>query len=692
MLNTNNTNNNRQSDHSEKLSQYTLLGSNHSNSLRKQSFMSEPPVGLGIENFNLNSEDLQFNRRLNNNSFNSSTHNNGQHTTDTFYNQTSTFPYSGSENTKRRSISQSPRSNISFDNKRHITDPSKKLDEISNRVASLENTVNQLVHLVAQKNDINLPNQNINNNKHYYEKNIIHNPDTLEEQDVASDEDNEVVHTGQSEEGNGDDNMSAITTTVKNPVTQEPKLFKLDPKKIVKKRNKSKSTSRASSFTKLNKIPYLDQEIPNSNIPTNNNKVSISHMLEQTPYNFNSITGSSFFSNLPLLETNGRKRNSSLGLPLPLSATGNSMFPNMNQQQSMMFMQGGKKSQPLLQSTSIPNASNPTQQIIVDKDTRKPSIMMPTMNGSLALPAFSPRGTLNGSIDSLSSARTSFDEKQLQIYQQLQKISQQQQQQQQQQNQIQQNQQTQMNPPTHGRMESILINPSYQLDSNLSSESSTSSSNVINNNKKQGNDRSSKEKKKKMVTDIEKTHSDSEEHVHVLSQTPDISQLLNDTGRLKTQTVSKTNPKVKPRFQYSINRAPSNIAQVWKEYRYGIDDKPPLMELDQKFGNYWLESKSRKTYSRRKVIYEYILRGIQEGLSEDLLISQLENLRYYTTPGGKDSKKGVGWVQDRLINIHTALGYAKLDNLIRTGALKHIIHNETQMKSLLDNASFNNIV
>lgn len=660
MIDINSSNN----EQSEKLSQYTLLPGNQQNTLRKQSLMSEPPTGLGIENYNINTEDISFNRRMKKNSFNSSISNH-QHSKETLYPPNSEFPYSGSENTKRRSISQSPRSNISFDNKRRMQDPSKKLDEISNRVVALENTVNQLIYLIARNQDVNLEEENAGT-EILTTKNVAYNNNTHVSEEQDEDDNDE------SDEENHD--MSPITTTVKNPITQEPKLFKLDPKKIVKKRNKSKSNSVVSSFTKLNKLPYIEQDLNSSNtIINNNNKLSISNMLDPNPNNFNMTNGTSFFSSIPLLETNGKKRNSSLGLPLPLNANGNLIFPGMGQQQTIMNLQPPKKSHSHLQPLLMPSAGSHPQSID-DKDSHKPSIMMPSMNGSLALPGFSPRGTLNGSIDSLSSVRTSFDDKQLQMYQQLQRISQQQQQM--------TNQQAQAGTGTQVKMDFLLNNPGFHLDSVVEQGASLVSPKKINSG--------SNSNSNSMSNDYARSKNESDESPHVLAEPPDVSQLLNNTGRLKTQTVSKANPKVKPKYQYSINRAPSNIDQVWREYRYGIDQKPPLMELDQKFGNYWLESKSRKTYSRRKVIYEYILRGVNEGLPEKLLINQLEDLRYYPTKSGKAGKKGVGWVQDKLINFHTALGYVKMDNLIRGGALNHIIHDDEQVKVLLSNDSFNN--
>ncbi|XBW34777.1 hypothetical protein QEN19_000343 [Hanseniaspora menglaensis] len=637
-------------DQSEKLSQYTLLGSNQSHSARRQSFMSEPPTGIGIENFNINTGDFHLNRRMDKNSFNSST-NNGN-SAETFYHQNPTFHYNGSDKTKRKSISQSPRSNISFDNKVHEQNNSKKLDEISKRVASLENTVNQLITLVAKKNKIKLGTANSELTKFDEANNSnveISNPEDIDED----------MDFYEEEEG-----LSPITTTVKNPVTQEAKLFKLNPKKIVKKRNKSKTNSATGSYMRLDKLPTMDQDM---------NKSSIPNMLDPNVNGYNNSINGSFFSNFPLLETNNRKRNSSLGLPLPLNTGSTSMFNSISNQQPFANSQSDKRFRHQVPPMSI-SAIGPSQQMTAEKDQHKPSIMMPSVTGSFALPIFSPKGAMPGSIDSFSSARTSFDDKQLQMYQQLQKINQQ----------HLQNTQLQHGKHTNVKHDSMLLPSMNSLDSAGSSQSPAVAS-----------DASSMKKSitspGKRIIDIEKSNSDSDESVHVLSQTPDVSQLLNNTGRLKPHVVSKLNPKVKPKFQYSINRAPSNIEQVWREYRYGIDNKPPLMELDQKFGNFWLESKSRKTYSRRKVIYEYILRGINEGFPEDKLIEQLEDLRSYTTGGGKSGRKGVGWIQDRLINVHTALGYAKLDNIVRSGFLKHIIHNEEKMKELLSNDSFNDV-
>jgi len=234
-----------------------------------------------------------------------------------------------------------------------------------------------------------------------------------------------------------------------------------------------------------------------------------------------------------------------------------------------------------------------------------------------------------------------------------------------------------MHPPNSSKMEFLTGNGQYPSELLRTASESNSNGyknrfNSISELQNINEDVSESHRSNDSITDLRKV------------STPDVTSLLGNKGRLKPVTSSKKNPKPIPKKQYEISRAPSNIHQVWQEYRYGIDGNPALILLDKKYGNAWLEKKSKKTYSRRKVIYEYIIRGISQGLDENVLINNLEDLRVYQDESGKTMKKGVGWIQDKIINVNAALGYEKLDEMINSGEMKPLIYDEPRLKSLME--------
>lgn len=684
------SNNSKTNNMSEYIVNQALDGHANSNTVNGHLQDNSQETDYKKPKSNFSMADLNIDNNFDNSkklSLNSSTH-----TQDTVYNSNgSNYPYDNGSmglqdsGRKRMSLSQSPKSNVSSglksDGNLYSEQSAHRIYDIDSRVVNLENTVNKLLDIVNQSNDIlknNLGNKNYDGN--------IGTPNNSDQKQLKTTQEllyKQIVDPSIDQNAYNEDSISPITTTVKNPITQEPKLFKLDPKKINKKRNRSKSNSAKSSSTKLSALNKADEM---------NSLQLNSQDFNEPNSNFNGFNRNSFNANTAFNDIDMRKRNSSIDLPLPLSSfssdflnpnnpNGNSISIPANAYNSngMPNYLGaghvGKMSYPQLQPLVIPPHNDSIPMMYGDQDYGRQSSGMQNMVNGYGYPGYSPKGMPpSGSVDSLSSARTSFDEKQLQMYHQLQQLSQKQ-------NQINKQfsdrLQTPMHPPNSSKMEFLTGNGQFpsELMRTASDTNSAGYKNRLNSISELQNiseDVPDSQRSNDSITDMRKV------------STPDVTSLLGNKGRLKPVTSSKKNPKPIPKQQYEISRAPSNIQQVWQEYRYGIDGHPALILLDKKYGNAWLEKKSKKTYSRRKVIYEYIIRGISQGMDENLLISNLEDLRVYEDESGKTLKKGVGWIQDKIINVNAALGYEKLDELINSGEIKPLIYDDARLKLLME--------
>ena len=79
---------------------------------------------------------------------------------------------------------------------------------------------------------------------------------------------------------------------------------------------------------------------------------------------------------------------------------------------------------------------------------------------------------------------------------------------------------------------------------------------------------------------------------------------------------------------YTMLRNLTTVAEVWQEYKYGINGNPSLSRLLEDLGTGWLHSKpNRLFYSRRKKIYDYIKKRVANSQSEETAINELEKLR-----------------------------------------------------------------
>lgn len=114
-----------------------------------------------------------------------------------------------------------------------------------------------------------------------------------------------------------------------------------------------------------------------------------------------------------------------------------------------------------------------------------------------------------------------------------------------------------------------------------------------------------------------------------------------------------TDPQVEPGddLNYTLLKAPNNVRMIWEEYVRGIEGGPSIRQLEEKYGNKWRLTRNRKTYSRRKRLYKFILQGIEKGKTADEMIDALEQLRLYRDQDGSYKRRTIGWLQQSLIGI-----------------------------------------
>ncbi|CAD1782121.1 similar to Saccharomyces cerevisiae YMR172W HOT1 Transcription factor required for the transient induction of glycerol biosynthetic genes GPD1 and GPP2 in response to high osmolarity [Maudiozyma barnettii] len=117
----------------------------------------------------------------------------------------------------------------------------------------------------------------------------------------------------------------------------------------------------------------------------------------------------------------------------------------------------------------------------------------------------------------------------------------------------------------------------------------------------------------------------------------------------KTEPANDTD--INSEINYTLIKAPNNVRTIWEEYVYGIDGNPSIRGLEEKYGNKWRLTKNRKTFSRRKRLYKFILNGIDKGKTADEMMKTLEEKRLYKDENGEIKRRTIGWLQQSLTGI-----------------------------------------
>ncbi|CAL9733000.1 high-osmolarity-induced transcription protein 1 [Monosporozyma unispora] len=140
----------------------------------------------------------------------------------------------------------------------------------------------------------------------------------------------------------------------------------------------------------------------------------------------------------------------------------------------------------------------------------------------------------------------------------------------------------------------------------------------------------------------------------MLSKNKSLRRIKSRTDLQDTPSkIDEENPtaEMKNDLNYKILKAPNNVKTIWDEYVYGINGNPSIRGLEEKYGNKWRLTKNRKTFSRRKRLYKYILSGIDKGKTADEMIKILEERRLYRDENGEVKRRTIGWLQQSLTGI-----------------------------------------
>jgi len=126
-----------------------------------------------------------------------------------------------------------------------------------------------------------------------------------------------------------------------------------------------------------------------------------------------------------------------------------------------------------------------------------------------------------------------------------------------------------------------------------------------------------------------------------------VSQLVSDTPRSngsssaappKYQVITGAEGKP-PQVVYGNG---GNVADLWREYRHGVDGQPSIESLDQIWGPQWRpEPKDRTWYSRRKLVWDKMKEFLHDDLTEEQAVAEVEKIR-----GGRS----INWLMNLLQN------------------------------------------
>ena len=114
--------------------------------------------------------------------------------------------------------------------------------------------------------------------------------------------------------------------------------------------------------------------------------------------------------------------------------------------------------------------------------------------------------------------------------------------------------------------------------------------------------------------------------------TPAAPAMAPSPGQLGTATLANAAGAVindgtvdAPRYTLKVVR---NVPDAWREWSQGIQGGPAVRDLEAKWGYYWRPgAQARVAFSRRKTIWDEIIRRIAHGTPEATAVQQVEELR-----------------------------------------------------------------
>ena len=99
--------------------------------------------------------------------------------------------------------------------------------------------------------------------------------------------------------------------------------------------------------------------------------------------------------------------------------------------------------------------------------------------------------------------------------------------------------------------------------------------------------------------------------------------------------------------QYKLEKNLKNVQEIWQEYEYGINGKPPLKDLEKQYSCKWRDEAELRTFLRRKKIYSAVEKGIKNGYDEDYILRELEKIRSFEQFGAL-KKKPLLWLYSNI--------------------------------------------
>lgn len=185
--------------------------------------------------------------------------------------------------------------------------------------------------------------------------------------------------------------------------------------------------------------------------------------------------------------------------------------------------------------------------------------------------------------------------------------------------------------------------PSDSMSSHRSSSSSSKATNLMSQSSNtsfdsldrdfQGHDESAPRAEKRLENSsfvLSSTQPSTKKHkTGILKQKDDsrdsLSEEVNEKGLF-------SRPRRKSSVtQYKLEKSLKSVQEIWQEYEYGLQGKPPLKILEAKFSAKWRDETESRTFLRRKKIYEAIENGIRNGYDEAVVIDELEEARVYSS-------------------------------------------------------------
>ena len=109
-------------------------------------------------------------------------------------------------------------------------------------------------------------------------------------------------------------------------------------------------------------------------------------------------------------------------------------------------------------------------------------------------------------------------------------------------------------------------------------------------------------------------------------ESQDAAEILLSLGKDEDDSYSQATGLKLP--SYKMSRTLINVPEVWQEYKYGLNGQPSLESLNTKYGKKWRNTNTESThYCARNKIIQNILTNMEQGMTEQEAVNQLENYR-----------------------------------------------------------------